>query len=333
MRKALFYLKADPAARSVRCVLCPHECVITLGNTGICGARQNYEGDLYSLTYDEVTGMNMDPVEKKPLYHFYPGSRILSVGSYGCNLRCGFCQNWEISQAKSGSVATRTVPSQVALDLAQERQSLGIAYTYNEPLINYEWVKDTAKLFRKKDKKNVLVTNGYLQRKPLEELLPLIDAVNVDVKAFGEGFYHAQCGGGLSTVRANVELMVASGIHVEITALLIPGHNDAVSELEALVDWVAALNPDIPLHFSRYFPRYKMQVPATGMDALVQAYRLAARKLHYVYIGNVDDKAYNRTTCPHCSASLIERDGYDVDASGLNGSICKSCSGRVAVIV
>jgi pyruvate formate lyase activating enzyme len=286
MIEAKYYEKKEN--QTVQCGLCPHNCVIAPGKTGICRIRQNKDGKLYSLTYDQSTSINFDPIEKKPLYHYYPGSTILSVGTLGCNFRCEFCQNWEISQAEFGDIPTRRLTSEMALKLAGENNSIGIAFTYNEPLINYEWVLDTAKLFSANKLKNVIVSNGYINPGPLAGLLPFIDAANIDVKSFSEGFYKKFCGvPAFTPVLKTVETMVRANKHVEITTLLIPGENDSAPEIEKLVDWLAGISDRIPLHFSRYFPQYKMDIPPTDMKTLLRAYELARKKLKYVYLGNV----------------------------------------------
>lgn len=286
MQEARYY---EPLGEEqVWCHLCPHNCKIKAGQLGICCGRQNIEGVLYTLNYNRVTSLAVDPIEKKPLYHYYPGRNILSVGTFGCNFRCGFCQNWEI--AHQDSPATREVTPETLVKVALEAQkasySIGIAYTYSEPLIWYEYVYDTAKMAHQQGLKNVLVTNGFVQKEPLLELLPFIDALNIDVKAFTEEYYRKTCGGKLEPVLRTVELAQES-CHVEITTLVVPGMNDSDQEINALVDWIASLNPRIPLHFSRYFPQYQFDLPATPLETLARACEIASSKLDYVHIGNV----------------------------------------------
>lgn len=286
MKRAEFYSK-DPGSDRVRCALCPHCCNIAEGATGICRVRQNRKGELYSLSYGRLVSVNLDPVEKKPLYHFHPGAMILSVGSFGCNFTCGFCQNWEISQARPDEAGARDMPALKLLELAKENDSFGIAYTYNEPLMNYEWVRETAAFFAKQGLANVLVTNGYINPGPWEALLPLIDAANIDVKSFDDGFYRRLCGGRVAPVLGAVERMAAKKKHVELTMLLIPGENDSDEGIARFVDWVAGIDPGIPVHFSRYFPQYKMKAPATPIETLEKARRIAGKKLKHVHLGNV----------------------------------------------
>lgn len=332
MNKALFFKKINQETKTVQCFICPHKCVINPGKTGICRIRQNVDGELYSLTYDYVSSVNLDPIEKKPLYHFYPGSKILSVGSLGCNFRCMFCQNWEISQAKFGDIPVQTLESDQVLMLAKENNSIGIAYTYNEPLINYEWVKDTAQLFREKGLKNVLVSNGYINPQPWEELLPLIDAANIDIKSFREDFYKKFCGAKLTPVLESVKMMAEKKKHVEITTLIIPGENDSEKELEDLTDWLAGVDNEIPLHFSRYFPQYKLTLSQTSIKTLEKAYNIARKKLKYVYVGNISESEYAKTVCPVCGNILIERSGYSTKISGLDGAKCAKCGNKIRVV-
>ncbi|MDR9756757.1 MAG: AmmeMemoRadiSam system radical SAM enzyme [Thermoanaerobacterales bacterium] len=258
----------------------------SLGGRGSAGRARTKRGVLYTLNYGKLTSWGIDPIEKKPLHRFYPGSWIFSVGTFGCNFHCGFCQNWEIAH---GDPPTKEVTAEelvgIALD-ARRAGSIGIAYTYSEPMIWYEFVYDTAKRAQQEGLKNVLVTNGFVQKEPFMELLPFIDAMNIDVKAFTDEFYRKTCGGRLEPVLRTVELAHQS-CHVEITTLVVPGMNDSEEEISSLVDWIASLDPSIPLHLSRYFPRYKFDLPPTPIDTLKRAKEIALKKLKYVYLGNV----------------------------------------------
>lgn len=271
----------------VHCFLCPHHCVIRPGNVGACRARKNIGGELYSLNYGRIASVALDPIEKKPLYRFEPGSMILSAGTFGCNLKCSFCQNWSIAHKDARTV--EITPEELA-DKAKELKdegNVGLAYTYNEPSIWYEFVLDTAKLAHRKDLKNVMVTNGFIEKEPLRELLHHIDAMNIDVKGYTASFYRDICKGVLDDVKRTVE-MAAEKCHVEITTLVIPGLNDAVEEIDALSRWLAGISEEIPLHLSRFFPNYEMQdVPATPRETLVKAQETAMRYLKHVYLGNV----------------------------------------------
>ncbi|SHI21090.1 pyruvate formate lyase activating enzyme [Sporobacter termitidis DSM 10068] len=274
---------------SVRCEICPHSCVIGEGRTGFCGARGNRGGAVVCTNYGRLTAMALDPIEKKPLYRFMPGSRILSVGSYGCNLRCPFCQNCGISMADEGSADTAYMPPEQLADKALAlvpQGNIGVAFTYNEPLIGFEYVADCARLVRACGLKNVLVTNGYVCERPLLDILPLIDAMNIDLKGFTEEFYR-RLSGDLDTVKTTIAL-AAGRCHVEVTTLVIPGENDGAEEMEALAAWLAGVGADIPLHLSRFFPRYKYagKTP-TPKETLYRLRDVAQRHLKYVYLGNI----------------------------------------------
>ena len=254
------------------------------GGKGACGVRQNIEGILYSLVYGKTTGISLDPIEKKPLYRFHPGEHILSLGTRGCNLHCDFCQNWHISQDVDGPM--ENITSLEVVERAKELDSFGVAYTYNEPFIWYEFVLDTAKLARQNGLKNVLVTNGFVNIEPLKGMLPHIDAMNIDLKAFDEDFYLKICKGSLKPVLDVIKLS-AKACHVELTNLIIPTLNDSEDSIKKMVDWIYSnLGPAVPLHLSRYFPCYNMDLPPTPIESLKRAAHIAREKLKYVYIGN-----------------------------------------------
>ncbi len=270
------------------CKICPHHCRLNEGQIGFCRARINREGHIICENYGKLTAIALDPIEKKPLYRFHPRSTILSVGSYGCNLSCAFCQNSDISTADGRSISTHHISCEElvakALEL-KDRGNIGIAYTYNEPLISYEFVRDCAELARKRGLKNVAVTNGYICEEPLIRLLPLIDAMNIDLKGFTEGFYR-KLHGDLETVKQTIRL--AAGVcHVEVTTLIIPGENDSEKEIDNLSAWLSGINPEIPLHITRFFPRWKMQDrAATEIKTVYRLASVARRNLKYVYEGN-----------------------------------------------
>lgn len=272
----------------LRCEICPHHCRLEEGNIGICKGRKNEGGCIISENYGKITALALDPIEKKPLYHFYPGSRILSVGCYGCNLNCPFCQNCDISMVGGKDIETQEITPKELVEkamLLQTRGNVGIAYTYNEPLIGYEFVRDCGLLAKERGLKNVVVTNGYICEEPLMELLPVIDAFNIDLKGFTEEYYQ-KLRGDLSTVKRTIEL--ASKVsHVEVTTLIVPGENDTEEEMEALSGWLAGISPEIPLHISRFFPRWRMQDrEATPVKQVYRLAEVARRKLKYVYEGN-----------------------------------------------
>ncbi|MGQ9756002.1 MAG: AmmeMemoRadiSam system radical SAM enzyme [Desulfotomaculales bacterium] len=331
MKEALFYVRKEDGDKVV-CLLCPQRCVIAPGKTGICRQRRNVDGTLYALNYAEVSSAAIDPVEKKPLYHFYPGHTILSVGTVGCNLHCKFCQNWEIAH---GDAPTTTVTPEELVRMAKNEAArgpcIGIAYTYNEPWIWYEYVYDAAVLAHEAGLKNVLVTNGFVEQEPLEKILPYVDAMNIDVKAFTDDYYRKLCAGRLEPVLRTVERAVGR-CHVELTTLIVTGCNDSPEEIKELVDWVAGLDPAIPLHFSRYFPRYRMDAPPTPEETLWKARSIALEKLHYVYLGNVHAPEADSTRCPRCRNTVVERLGYLVRAVSLDGNRCGHCGQELNIV-
>ncbi|HOO27317.1 MAG TPA: AmmeMemoRadiSam system radical SAM enzyme [Lachnospiraceae bacterium] len=272
-----------------KCEICPHHCILDEGQAGLCKGRRNQNGRIISDNYGKLTAAALDPIEKKPLRRFYPGSMIFSVGSYGCNLGCPFCQNYEISTVGGSEIETAAFTCEELIHKAvmqKNKNNIGIAYTYNEPLIGYEFVRDCAVLAKQAGLKNVVVSNGYICEEPLKELLPVIDACNIDLKGFTENYYH-MLRGDLSTVKRSIEI-AAAACHVETTTLIIPGENDSEEEMENLSSWLANISPAIPLHISRFFPMWKMQ--DRGPTPVKQVYHLAdvARKhLKYVYEGNV----------------------------------------------
>lgn len=272
-----------------RCELCFHRCALEEGQRGICRARVCRGGRILCENYGCITSLALDPIEKKPLRHFFPGSWILSAGSYGCNLRCPFCQNDSISMSDGGGLAVQRAAPEILADQAAElvsRGNIGLAYTYNEPLVGYEFVRDCAGLVRERGLKNVLVTNGTLLQEPLKKLLPLIDAMNVDLKGFSEGYYR-WLGGDLETVKVFIKTSVEAGCHVEVTTLAVPGENDGGEEMDAEARWLASLNPEIPLHVSRFFPRYRvLDKPPTSVETVYALAETARRHLKHVYEGN-----------------------------------------------
>jgi len=285
-------------------------------------------GTLYATNYGETVSVAVDPIEKKPLYHFYPGAHILSIAPNGCNLRCGFCQNWQISQGKA---ATRFISPEELLQLTTRENSIGVAYTYSEPLIWFEYLLDAGEFLHAHGAKNVLVTNGMINDGPLEELIPVIDAANIDLKAMDEGFYREQ-GGNLRTVLNTIE-RVKPHWHIELTNLIIPTKNDSQEALCRLIDFVAELDPEIPLHFSRYFPHYKYEIPPTPASTLTHAWELARKRLKYVYLGNIWTENTQDTRCPQCNALLIKRQLFTSETEGLQGRNCRRCGYGINVVL
>lgn len=283
---AAYYHKAEDGC--LRCELCPHDCLIAEGHSGLCGARTHKDGRLLAETYGCVSSFGLDPIEKKPLYHFFPGKLILSIGNYGCNLRCMFCQNHGISMTARSENAEMLTPAQVAAlaDRMKPEGNIGVAYTYNEPLIGYEFVRDCAIAVHEKGLKNVLVTNGYLHAEPFLALLPYIDALNIDLKGFTEAFYR-RVKGGLEEVKRNIAL-AADHAHVEVTTLIIPGENDSEAEIEALSRFLAGINPEMPLHLTRFFPNHEMtDKPPTPKETIFRLKEVAEQYLKYVHPGNM----------------------------------------------
>jgi len=283
------------------------------------------------LSYGQIVSVAVDPLEKKPLYHFHPGRDILSVAAVGCNLHCLFCQNWSISQGRE-TPASDTSP-EALVDAALRAGSVGIAYTYSEPLVWFEFVRDTARLAHRKGLKNVLVTNGFLNPEPLAELLPLIDAANIDLKAMDDRFYRRICKARLEPVLAAIRQFHAAGVHLELTNLLIPGYNDDDEGIIALVDFVADLDSEIPLHFSAYFPAWRMDAPPTPPQTLLRALDLAVRRLPWVYLGNAAVGKGRDTVCPDCGTVLIERVGMRADSRLQGRPICPGCGRTVPVVL
>ena len=290
MHEATYYTKLSD--RKTECFLCPHNCIIAEGSRGICGVRKNIDGMLVSEVYGFPVAVHEDPIEKKPLYHFYPGSEILSIGTVGCNMKCFFCQNCDISQATNDSYGKiREVPVSEIVGMAEiNERNIGVAYTYNEPGIYYEYMFDIAVEIRRRGMKNVVVTNGFINPEPLSDLLLYADAFNVDLKAFNEHFYRTHTKSRLQPVLDAIRIISEAGVHLEITNLLIPNLNDDAGEFSKMVEWIAGnTGPDTPLHLSRYFPRYKANEPVTPLNTLKELRNIAMEKLNYVYIGNVQD--------------------------------------------
>jgi len=328
MKEALFYEKRDDGR--VDCKLCPHLCTgIAEGKAGRCRVRKNVGGKLHSLIYGELTSINLDPIEKKPLYHFHPGSSILSIGTWGCNLRCAFCQNWQISQQEA---ATESVTPEEIAGGAGREGSIGVAYTYNEPSIWFEFVYDCAVRVREAGFKNVLVTNGYINPEPAAKWLPLIDALNIDIKSMDDEFYRSQTGGTLAPVLASA-VQARKQAHVEITNLVIPTLNDTDDHFRRLAKWLAEnLGRDVPLHLSAYFPRYRMKIDATPVETLERAFGICSEFLDYVYIGNAVASAGRDTSCPACGEVLVSRFGYRVAVKNLKGSTCGRCGAPAHIL-
>jgi pyruvate formate lyase activating enzyme len=332
--EANYYIQGEE--KSVRCTLCPHQCLLKPGHTGICRVRTNADGVLMSDNYGKVCSLHLDPIEKKPLYHFFPGRNILSVGTVGCNLHCRFCQNWEISQTSVKDYTyLKEYSPEAIVDLAlAEEHNLGIAYTYNEPTVWFEFMNDIALMADDKGLKNVMVTNGYINPEPLKELIPHMHAFSVDLKAFTETFYKQLTSSSLAPVLESLKIIKASGRHFEMTNLLIPDENDNEKEFRGMMEWISKdLGADTVLHISRFFPTYQLINDATPELLLRKFYGIAREYLDYVYLGNVSSEKGRDTACPKCNHLLISRSGYHTKITGLEGDQCKKCGEKVPVEV
>jgi len=310
----------------IKCTLCPHGCVINNGKFGICMVRKNVNGELIASGYGHTISLTMDPIEKKPLFHFKPGSSILSVGPNGCNLKCMWCQNWQISQKK---VITRFISPENLVNMALREKSVGVAFTYTEPLIWLEYIVDVALIGKPKGLSMVAVTNGYINSEPLDELLNYLDAVNIDLKSMFDEDYKKYMGGTLAPVLNTIK-KCSERLFVEVTNLIIPGINDSDEHIHKLVDFVASVNPTIPLHFSRYHPYYKMDNPITPEKTLLRAAKIAQEKLKFVYIGNIKLPGFEDTNCPVCGNMLISRTYYFTKKVGITEERkCSKCGADI----
>ncbi len=310
------------------CGLCPSRCSIDETRQGACGARSVVDGTLVTDNYGEVAAMALDPIEKKPLYHFYPGTMIFSVGPNGCNLKCRHCQNWTISQRKTRT--TYLSPSGLVA-AALNHEAIGVAFTYAEPVIWFEYIRDCAPLLRAAGLKTVLVTNGYINPAPLTELLPLVDAMNIDLKGIREEFYRIVCRGSVGPVLATIQRAAEEGVHVEVTNLVILTLNDRDDDIRELVAAVATVSADVPLHFSAYHPEYLVDVPSTPLRTLLRARELALERLRYVFIGNVNHPGSSDSFCPQCGSVLVRRSGYRTEVL-LQGRQCAGCGSSTGIV-
>lgn len=332
MKEAMHYRKVKEGI--VQCQLCPRYCTLKEGERGECKVRENKAGKMYSLVYARPCAVNIDNIEKKPLYHFLPGSKSFSVGTAGCNLHCVFCQNFGTAQRGPEEVSARVMePGQVVKN-ALKSKCQSISYTYNEGTVFYEYALDTAKLARKNKLRNVVVTNGYINEKPLEELYKHVDAANVDLKGFSDGFYKEMCDARLKPVLNSLKLIKKMGVWLEVTNLVIPGFNDDMKKIKNMCSWIkSSLGPDVPLHFSRFFPCYKMMdVPITPFETLRNAYEVARNAgIRFVYLGNIGyESGYSDTFCPKCGERLVKRGAYfGFEFSKLKNGRCFKCNERI----
>ena len=316
----------------VKCELCPKECVLGRNERGNCRSRINYQGELVTLVYGKPCSAHVDPIEKKPMFHFLPGSRAFSIATAGCNLHCKFCQNWEISQVNPEDADNQDLPPEKVVALANSYSCSSVAYTYSDPVIFYEYTADTAALAKKAGLKNVLVTAGFINEKPLRKLCEVSHGANIDIKAMSEDYYRDLCSGSLEPVLKACKVAAEMGVAVEVTNLIVPTLNDQPELIKKLCGWVAQnMGPDTPLHFSRFFPLYQMRsLPPTPAETLVQARDIARGEgLSFVYIGNVEIPDAANTFCPSCKKLLIARQGYSVGEVQIADGKCKFCGARI----
>ena len=328
MKEAMFYEKRDPPA--VQCHLCFHNCTIQDGRRGICGVRENRGGTLFSLVYGRAIFKAIDPIEKKPLFHFMPGSKIFSIATIGCNFKCLHCQNYDISQAGGGEIFGEDLPPERIVYLAKQTQCDSIAYTYTEPTIYFEYALDTAKLASLEGIKNVFVTNGYISPDALRAIKPYLDAANIDLKSLSDDFYKKICGARVQPVLDSIRLYRELGIWIEITTLVIPTYNDSAEELREIARFILELGPEVPWHISQYYPTYKLNdQPRTPVKTLLKARQIGRDMgLRYVYVGNVPAGEGENTYCYRCGNLLIGRMGFSLTEYHVENGKCASCGAR-----
>ncbi len=331
--EARYYQKLDN--RKIKCQLCPRECVIDDLERGYCGVRENEGGVYYTLVYGKACSAHVDPVEKKPMFHFFPGSLAFSYATAGCNVMCKFCQNWEISQSRPEQIESLDLPPQKIVTLARHNHCVSIAYTYNEPVVFTEYLYDTAVAGRKPGVKSIMISNGYIQKQPMSDLCQVLDAVKIDLKAFSERFYTELVAGHLRPVLDTLVLLRKKNMWTEIVYLVIPGQNDDRRELKEMCKWIVTeLGPDVPVHFSRFHPQYRLtNLPATPLETLKTARQIGLDNgLHYVYTGNIPGDPGENTYCPGCGAVLVRRIGFRILENKISDSKCPTCNYKIAGI-
>jgi len=322
--------------RKIKCVLCPRECIIDDQETGYCGVRENYGGTYYTLVYGKPCSAHVDPIEKKPLFHFLPGSTAFSIATVGCNVLCKFCQNWQISQARPDQVESHDFPPKAIANYAYKNDCQSIAYTYTEPVIFTEYMYDCAEAGKSINVKSVMISNGYIKAQPMKDLCKVLDAVKVDLKAFTEKFYKEMVAGQLQPVLDTLVLLRQEEMWTEIVYLVIPTLNDDTKELQQMCKWIVReLGPDVPIHFSRFYPQYRLKnLPPTPVTTLVKARKIALDSgIHFAYIGNVPGHEGESTFCPGCNNIVVHRMGYQIVRNDIkkNGQ-CQHCGHKIAGI-
>lgn len=332
MKKAYLYSSLEDG--KVRCNVCNHRCTIKTAAKGICNVRENKNGILITLVYDKIIAAHLDPIEKKPLFHFLPGSTSFSVATAGCNFKCRFCQNYEISQLPRdhNRITGEKIPPDAIVAYAIKNGAKSISYTYTEPTVYFELALDTARIASKKGLKNVFVSNGYMTEECLKEMYPDLHAANIDLKSFNDRFYKELCGARLEPVLKTIEIMKNMGIWVEVTTLIIPGYNDSEAELKEIAKFLVSIDPGIPWHVTRFYPTYRLtSISATPAKTLQRAREIGLREgLRYVYTGNIPGDEGENTYCHNCGKLLIKRQGFYVSQSNMRDGLCKYCGGNVS---
>jgi pyruvate formate lyase activating enzyme len=330
MREVDYFINIDD---KIKCLLCPHECVLSKNQKGICNVRKNVDGRLLAENYSKLVSIATDPIEKKPLYHFFPSKKVLSVASYGCNFKCRWCQNWTISQKEPPS--EKYTPADLVNYIKSKNLDM-IAFTYSEPLMWFEYIMDFAKQVKKEapDFKIILVTNGFISREPLEDLIEYIDAVNLDIKGMSDDIYVKLIKGKLNPVLRSAKMFYKNNIHLEITDLMVTGINDSKNDVRKLSNWIKdELSDNVPLHLSRYYPNYNMNNDPTSKEKMINAYKEAKKILKYVYVGNIFIREeYNNTMCFNCNTKLIDRSFFSSKIINLSDKgRCNKCGAKIYV--
>lgn len=331
-KTAKFWKKLEN--KKTQCSLCNHNCEIDAGKLGICTVRKNENGELFTLIYGSVSSMTADPIEKKPLYHFHPGTNAFSMGTVGCNFKCEHCQNYGISTASSDYSYIRDITTEQVVEYAKKYGCEGVAWTYNEPTIWHEFSYDSSKLVKKAGLYTCYVTNGFIREEPLKEISPFLDAMNIDVKAFSEDFYKKICKARLEPVLNTCIIAKKLGIHIELTYLIIPNYNDSTNEIKNFCNWVVeTLGDNTPVHFSRFHPDHKMtNVKMTPMDTMTRAYKIARKsEVLHVYLGNIPSGEYENTVCPKCGSICVKRYGFSINTDGLKNGKCAKCGASLNI--
>ncbi|MBI4683150.1 MAG: AmmeMemoRadiSam system radical SAM enzyme [Nitrospirae bacterium] len=330
MKEAMFYEKLEK--QKVRCFLCAHHCIISDNRRGICGVRENRQGTLYSLVYGKLISMNIDPIEKKPLFHFFPASTSMSIATVGCNFKCRHCQNYDISQypKKHADIPGENISPEDVVRAAEKAGCKSISYTYTEPTIFFEFAYDCARIARERGIKNVFVSNGYTSPEAAKAIAPFLDGNNIDLKG-GDEFYKSICGVRLQPVLDTIKLMKELGVWVEVTTLIIPSHNDSEESLNSIIEFIKSVDAAVPWHVSQFYPTFELlNQPRTPVQTLRRARDMGLKKgLKYVYEGNVPGEGGENTYCPGCGELLIERFGYQILKNKIMDGKCFKCSGII----